>query len=232
MATSEPTPNVWDQGRWAGVEHVDIDFMTRYIMEHLLGGLDLAGKSVLELGAGTGRLSYLLLEAGAVSVTMVDNARKALELSRTLFQDVDPERYEIVDSDVFEFKPEAPYDLVFSSGLIEHFEGEARQRIVDIHLQHSRDRVRILHPSNRLYNRVFDVTPMAKRRYGFARTFSEGELEERIHVTRPDASVEHQRFHLCYTVPLLHNLESPNRAVSGGVIERAWGGLCLTDVRL
>ena len=224
--------NVWDEGRWAGVEHVDIDFMTRYIMEHLLDGLDLAGKRVLELGSGTGRLSYLLLEAGAASVTLVDNSRKALELSTQLFADVDEDRVLIVDSDVFAFAPDAPFDVVFSSGLIEHFDGDARQRIIDVHLRHSREVVRILHPSNRLYNRVFDVTPMAKKRYGFARTFSETELEGRIRETHPGADVTHQRFHLCYTVPLLHNLETLNRAVSGSALERAWGGLCLTHVRL
>ena len=227
-----PDHNVWDQGRWAGVEVVDIDFMTRYIIERLTGRLDLTGKHLLELGAGTGRLSYLLLQAGAASVTLVDNSRKALELSTQLFQDVAPERYDIVDADVFEYEADTPADVVFSSGLIEHFQDAPRQRIIDIHLQHARESVLLLHPSNRLYNRLFDVTPMAKKRYGFARTFSEAELDERIRVTQPEASIHHQRFHLAYTVPLFHNWEALNRAVTDTAIERAWGGLCLTHVGL
>tara|TARA_R110002095_G_scaffold40761_1_gene37591 strand:- start:44 stop:736 length:693 start_codon:yes stop_codon:yes gene_type:complete len=227
-----PEHNVWDQGRWAGVEVVDIDFMTRYIIERLTGQLDLTGKHLLELGSGTGRLSYLLLQAGAASVTLVDNSRKALELSTQLFQDVAPERYDIVDADVFEYEADTPADVVFSSGLIEHFQDAPRQRIIDIHLQHARESVLLLHPSNRLYNRLFDVTPMAKKRYGFARTFSEAELDERIRVTRPEATVRHHRFHLAYTVPLFHNWEALNRAVTDTAIERAWGGLCLTHVGL
>lgn len=232
MTVSDNGGNIWDEGRWAGVDHVEIDFMTRYIIERITARVDLAGKRLLELGSGTGRLSYLLLRAGAASTTLVDNSRKALELSRALFRDEAPECYAIEDADVFEFAPDGPYDLVFSSGLIEHFDGEARQRIVDIHLQHAARDVLILHPSNRLYNRIFDRTPMAQRRYGFARTFSEAELTERIHKTRPGATIHHERFHLAYTVPVLHNLEPINRAVSGTAIERAWGGLCLTHARV
>ena len=227
-----PEHNVWDQGRWAGVEVVDIDFMTRYIIERLTGQRDLTGKHLLELGSGTGRLSYLLLQAGAASVTLVDNSRKALELSTQLFENVAPERFEIVDADVFDYEAAKPIDVVFSSGLIEHFQDDPRQKIIDVHLRQARESVLLLHPSNRLYNRLFDVTPMAKKRYGFARTFSEAELDERIRVTQPEASIQHQRFHLAYTVPLLHNWEALNRAVTGTAIERAWGGLCLTHVGL
>ncbi len=232
MATTEPTENIWDTGRWAGVDRVDMDFMTRYIIEHLTRRVALKGKRLLELGSGTGRLSYLLLQAGAASVTMVDNSRKALELSTALFDEVPSDRYEIVDADVFDVAVDGPFDMVFSSGLIEHFDGTPRQQIIDVHLQHAREDVLILHPSNRLYNRVFDVTPMAKKRYGFARTFSEAELDGRIRATRPDANVSHERFHLAYTVPLFHNLAFLNRAVTDSAIERAWGGLCLTHVRL
>ncbi|MCF6286817.1 MAG: class I SAM-dependent methyltransferase [Candidatus Hydrogenedentes bacterium] len=230
MPVPEHSENIWDRGRWAGVEEVDIDFMTRYIIEHLVRRTDLTGKRILELGSGTGRLSYLLLQAGAASVTLVDNSRKALSLSTQLFEDVEKDRYEIVDADVFECTFDDNFDIVFSSGLIEHFEGEPRQRIVDVHLQHAREDVLILHPSNRLYNRIFDQTPMAKRRYGFARTFSEAELDTRIRKTRPEAVIHHERFHLCYTVPLLHNLAGLNRAVTDTAIERAWGGLCLTQL--
>lgn len=232
MGAPDSGENIWDQGRWAGVEQVDIDFMTRYIIERLTRRVNLAGKCVLELGSGTGRLSYLLLQAGAAKVTLVDNSRKALELSTGLFRDVPAERHAIVDGDVFDVALEEAFDVVFSSGLIEHFDGDARQRIIDVHLQHTREDLLILHPSNRLYNRVFDRTPMARKRYGFARTFSETELEGRIRQTRPEAHIHHERFHLAYTVPLLHNLEPLNRAASDTFIERAWGGLCLTHVRL
>ena len=229
--SSEQSENIWDRGRWAGVEEVDIDFMTRYIIEHLVRRVELKGKRILELGSGTGRLSYLLLQAGAASVTLVDNSRKALSLSTQLFKGVESDRYSIVDADVFDYTAAGGFDIVFSSGLIEHFDGEPRQQIVDVHMRHAREDVLILHPSNRLYNRVFDQTPMAKRRYGFARTFSEAELSARIRETRPDATIHHERFHLCYTVPLLHNLSPLNRAVADSAIERAWGGLCLTHVQ-
>jgi len=78
--------NVWDSGRWSRVTEVTIDFMTRYIIEHMLERVSFSGKTMIELGAGTGRLSYLALRYGAKKVTLIDSSRKAIELSKCLFE--------------------------------------------------------------------------------------------------------------------------------------------------
>ena len=230
--TKEATPNVWDRGRWAKVRAVEFDFMTRYIDEHLRRRVAPAGKTFVELGAGTGRLGHMFLAAGASKVTLVDSSEKAIALMGSLFKDEDPARYEIVRGDVLAFAPAEPFDVSFSSGLVEHFAGVDRPAIVRKHVALARESSIILHPSNRLYNRIFDRTPMARRRYGFAQTYAEAEIEEHLSGFGGPLHIEHERFHFFYTVPLLHNWELANRLCEKSFLGTRWGGLCLTTIEL
>ncbi len=227
-----PPSNVWDEGRWKGVTEVTLDFTARYIFEHMAARVDPAGKTILELGAGTGRLSYLFLGKGAQHVTLVDSSEKAAALARQLFAPIAPDRYEIIPSDLFEFTPKEPFDLVFSSGLIEHFQGPDRRRVIEAHLAHCRRDCLLLHPSHRLYNRLLDRTPMARRRYGFAQTYPESELDAYLAGLPRVMSVHHQRFHPFYAVPFLHNRERINRSCARIPFGRTCGGLCLTHITL
>jgi len=222
--------NVWDRGRWANVSAVEFDYMTQTILGQILACIDPAGCTVCELGAGMGRLGYRLLEHGASHVTMVDNSEKARGLIVDLFNDIDTARYAVVDANVLDFAAERPFDLVLSSGLIEHFDGDRRRAIVHAHTRLAARDCVIVHPSNRLYNRVFDRTPMARKRYGFARTFSEAELEAHLRADPRVQSVRHRRFHLFYTVPGLHNSSTANRI--GAPLASRWGGLCITRATL
>lgn len=225
-------PNVWDTGRWKGVTDVPLDFTARYILEHMRACTPVQGKRILELGAGTGRLSLMLLSAGARHVTMVDSSRKAVALAKNLFKDMPQDQHTIVFSDVFDYSPNTSFDIVFSSGLVEHFQGAARRRIVAAHAACCRRDCLILHPSNRLYNRIFDRTPMARRRYGFAQTYSEKELNACFAEIPRTENVRHQRFHFFYAVPFLHNRETINRWCDDTFLGKSCGGLCLTHVTL
>jgi cyclopropane fatty-acyl-phospholipid synthase-like methyltransferase len=227
-----PRENIWDKGRWKGVTEVTLDFMTRYIFEHMLVCVDPKGKRVLELGAGTGRLSYLFLQAGARKVTMLDSSEKALALAKGLFKNTAPDRYDIVFSDVFDYASDESFDIVFSSGLIEHFQGDNRRRILEAHLASCARDCLILHPSNRLYNRIFDRTRMARRRYGVAQTYPDAELAAYFADMPRVEQIRHQRFHFFYTVPLFHNLETINRWCGKTFLGKDWGGLCLTHITL
>jgi len=223
--------NVWDKGRWAGVEEASIDFMTRYIFEQMTSRFSFRDKRILELGCGTGRLSYLALKEGAAHVTLVDSSVKAAALARKLFSGENTASYSILHSDIFDFAPAERFDLVFSSGLIEHFKGEDRQRIISKHMELSGGECIIIHPTDTLYSALFNRFPPAVKLYGFQDCFSDLEMNSCLIKAPRVARYEHHRFHPFYTVPLLHNLEKVNRAWDrlGG---SRMGGLTLTLVKL
>ncbi len=227
-----PKKNVWDEGRWARVTKVDIDFMTKYIIEQMLACTSFENKRIAELGAGTGRLSYLLLKHGAEHVTMVDNSQKALALTQGLFQSEPTDRYQIVDSNVFDYQPEEKFDIVFSSGLIEHFQGKERFGIIEAHTRIAKSECVILVPSYRLYNRLADRTPAARKRYGFALNYSDREIKQHLAKMDNIEIVSNDRFHLFYFVPFLHNMEWLNRTCAKTFLEGAYGGLNLLHLRI
>lgn len=75
---------------------------------------DLAGREVLDLGCGTGRIARHLAARGA-RVTGVDFAEKAVAIARTLSTGENP-RYEV--GSMFELEGEARYDAIVSWGSV------------------------------------------------------------------------------------------------------------------
>jgi len=74
----------------------------------------LAGKAVLDVGCGTGRLSRFLSERGA-TVTVIDFSSKAIELAKQQSPAGVPS-YRV--QSVFELSDEGLYDLIFSWGCV------------------------------------------------------------------------------------------------------------------
>jgi ubiquinone/menaquinone biosynthesis C-methylase UbiE len=80
----------------------------------------LAGKKILEVGAGTGRDSLILCDAGA-EVTVLDYADNSLLLMKQLFSS-NVQNVELIKGDAFHLPIKDNYfDLVFHQGLLEHF---------------------------------------------------------------------------------------------------------------
>lgn len=210
--------NVWDAGRWAKEEKVTLDFMTRYIMEQLSTVVSFDNKSVLELGAGTGRLSYLILKAGARKVTLVDSSKKAIQLATSLFSNENRHKYEIIESDILNFSPRESFDIVFSSGVIEHFKNEQRLEIIFKHWELTREHCLLVHPTNTLYAAVFNRFPLAVKLYGYQKSFSPAELDGYLSRLQCVKAAHHRRFHACYTVPVLHN-----NAILNRLLDKSWG---------
>lgn len=89
---------------------------------------NLAGKKVLEVGAGTGRDSFLLAEAGA-EVTVLDYADNSLTIMRGIASGSQIPVL-LVKGDAFNLPiPDNTFDIVFHQGLLEHFENP--QPIID-----------------------------------------------------------------------------------------------------
>lgn len=221
----------WDHGRWARVRRVSFDYMTRLIFGELSEAASPVGRTCLELGSGTGRLSYLALQAGARHVTLVDASDRAMALSRALFAASDPTRYTLRQADVLTFDESAGFDIVFSSGLIEHFQGTDRAAIIRRHVELARRVCVIIHPTDTRYARWFNRLPVAVRLYGFQGCFGAAELAYCLEGLPGVSRVTHHRFHPFYTVPFLHNLAGANR-LARFLWGPACGGLTLTRVEL
>ena len=116
-------------------------YMWRFY-ETLLGDYNFRGKKVIEMGCGTGINTILMAKRGA-RVTFLDFTRDALDIVRKNMEEtgVDGELVlgDILDSD---FRDE--FDIVHSEGVIEHFTGPARQRVVDVHARAARRGGRVL----------------------------------------------------------------------------------------
>ena len=97
------------------------------ILTRALGPL--RGMRTLEYGSGIGWTSLWLARAGA-AVTLADVSPAALELSRRVFARAGLTG-EWQQASVFDPSPlQGGYDLVFNSGLVEHFHREQQQDLV------------------------------------------------------------------------------------------------------
>ncbi|MGB3076248.1 MAG: methyltransferase [Chitinophagales bacterium] len=92
-----------------GVFHPGFYFSSKYLIQHLLQ-FNLDKKSVLELGAGTGLLSFIVEQHGA-KVTASDLGTKAIEnllLNKSLLHS----NVEVVHSDLFDTLPVCTFDFI------------------------------------------------------------------------------------------------------------------------
>ena len=107
----------WEQKN--DVQHV-YDNTARIVprIKNVLG--DLTGKRILEVGAGTGRVSLLLAQAGA-EVYVLDYADNSLSLMRRIAEEQQVSIC-LIKGDAFRLPvKDNSFDLVFHQGLLEHF---------------------------------------------------------------------------------------------------------------
>jgi len=153
------------------------------ILRGLLHAIDLKGKLVLEVGAGTGRDSFPMIQYGA-SVVQLDYAENSLRILKKLAE----ERRlpaTIVAGDTFQLPfSDGTFDVVFHQGLLEHFHQAQADALL-------RENIRVLKPGGLL---LVDVPQryhpytlakhvlMALNKWfgGWERSFSVGELQNRL----------------------------------------------------
>ena len=102
-----------------------------FFYKKLLEGYDFRGKSVLEIGCGTGINSVFMARAGA-NVTFLDSSREALQIVKKALDEFSL-KGELVCENAFNHGFRNEFDIVHSEGVIEHFIGEYRQQILDMH---------------------------------------------------------------------------------------------------
>ncbi len=85
----------------------------------LLKHFDLKGKSILEVGTGTGQYSIELAKRGAIC-TGIDIEQESIDLAKRIAKDC-KSTAQFQKGDLFDAQPTSKYDIVFSMGTIEHF---------------------------------------------------------------------------------------------------------------
>lgn len=149
------------------------------IIRNLSRVLELKGKRVLEIGAGSGRDSFPLAEAGA-DVVQLDYAENSLRILKTVARQRGLQT-SIIAGDTFQlpFRTNT-FDVVFHQGLLEHFRKPQAENLL-------RENIRVLKPGGHLLVDVpqrYHVYTLAKHMLmalnkwfaGWERSFSAAEL--------------------------------------------------------
>ncbi len=103
----------------------------------LLSGIDLKNKEIIELGGGSGYLTYLAGRKWKAAITLIDNSRQAIEFSKKF--GIAGVNYLFGDM----FHHQGSYDLVLSDGLIEHFRGAELSRVIRLHSELAKEKGQI-----------------------------------------------------------------------------------------
>lgn len=220
-----PTAAVWDR-TWASSRY-GIDPMTRTIAAELFNTVPVAGRTVLELGCGSGRLSYLAKLAGATQVTLVDFSEAALRRAEGLMAGLPNVTF--INADLTTLELPRRFDVVFSSGVVEHFRGSQLDDCIRAHVTNSKDHVAIIVPTTPHLNSVRCRLPWIVRKYGWQRPMRLRPLKPLL--ARHGANVlVARRFYALYGVPLLGNCPGFLRATR--VFDNWFGGLLLVAGRV
>jgi len=173
-------------------------FIFRRIARHVA----LEDKEVLELGAGEGSLSYYALQAGARQATLVDFSDEAFRLARQLLAGWPADKVAYVKANLLDVELGRQFDLVWSSGVVEHFAGNDLARCIERHTAHSRRCVAICIPSDTPFNRRRARDPHTHALFGFWQTIPDETLAGLIREQGFEIRVC-ERFRRSYGVPLL-----------------------------
>jgi len=216
----------WDRC-WEESPVAEFDFLTRLIFEKMEGAVSFKGRSVLELGCGTGRLSFLARQSGAAEVTLVDSSPKAIGIARELFQGI--ENAEIIEGDFRHLELDRSYDIVFSSGVVEHFHTGEIEDVVRLHQRYSRDTVLTIVPAGPHYNNLRMKRPESIRLYGWQKPLTGSRMATLFRGAGINLLIN-RKFYPFYAVPRLHDNRFINKVFRP--LERFMGGLLLTSGRV
>lgn len=189
---------VWDK-TWSSRERILFDLNTRVIFENIAKKISFRGRTVLELGCGSGRLSYLAYQAGAKELTLVDFSEKALRIAKNVFSGVD--KVTFIQANLLNLNLPQKYDIVFSSGVVEHFKDEELPLAIEAHAKYSREYIVIVVPSDTVFNKRRSVSLQNIQRYGYQKPISQRQME-RLFKEANITIKRIRRFHPMYGVPI------------------------------
>lgn len=162
-----PKTKIWDK-TWSRSKKVNITYITQVIFDEINRYAKFCGKTTLELGCGLGRLSFLALKKGAQVVTLMDFSEEALGLAKAFFKEQGLDDKTIyLKKDIRNFKTSPKYDIVFSSGVLEHFSGQDFDKVLKNHIDAAKELAIIVVPAGPSWNNVRCQQSNNKKLYGW-----------------------------------------------------------------
>ena len=120
-----PEKRVWDKTWGQDSKKVQISHTDKMIFNYLIKEINPKDSDIIEMGCGRGVLSYMISKYNPNTITLMDFSKEALERAKNLFQDIQNVHY--MDGDLLNIKTDKKYDIVFSSGVVEHFSSKLRK---------------------------------------------------------------------------------------------------------
>lgn len=194
---------VWDNS-WRKTETLTISRLDHRIFDQMGKTISFKEKEVIELGCGRGVLGYLALKNGAKKVTLVDFSGQALQIARSVLKNCD--NVEFIQSDFLDLEENKRYDIVFSSGVAEHFSGKMREKCIQKHLNLSNCLVAIIVPVKPHYNSIRARRSDSRKQFGWWEPFSKLELKNLIERNGTFKILSTRRFETLYGISLFELL--------------------------
>lgn len=126
--------------------------------------------SSIELGAGTGLMANYLSKKTSVNITLLEKDRLLAERLKMRF----PHK-EIINTDFFKFKTSRKWGLVYSIGVIEHYQDKQRLDAIKVHKKLSSKYILIAVPTNSVFRKLF-LHPLVEYSVGYEKLYNPGEL--------------------------------------------------------
>jgi cyclopropane fatty-acyl-phospholipid synthase-like methyltransferase len=223
-----PSNTVWEKC-WLEYRRVTkpiekVSLFNKFIFHKVSNLISLKGLKTVELGAGSGELSWLMLKSGgAQRVTMVDYSEEAIQYSKKRWGKTSKASW--VHSNLFSHKGE--YDVAISAGLLEHFGEADREQVIKVHAALA-SKVIIVVPAASSWNVRRMARPDVIRKYGWQEPLTKDEIED-LFAKSGVSVLYNERFMPSYGLPAMNVrwLGAILKHVANSILPASQGGLLI-----
>ncbi|PIQ94365.1 MAG: hypothetical protein COS27_08405 [Nitrospirae bacterium CG02_land_8_20_14_3_00_41_53] len=141
-------------------------------------------QTIVEVGSGAGVRTLVLAKRYNLIPMLIDNEDEGISLAKRNATLLDIE-VNIIKSDIFQVQTDNQFDIVWSHGVGEHFDGEKRQKYFDILGELVKNEGILIISVSNSFNLPFMIGMNIRKKlgtwiYGFEKPFSPFELYNRV----------------------------------------------------